>query len=126
MIRILNFAFLAVAGLTCLGLYRVAEHARVADADLRATRVEIAREHDAVAVLGAEWARLTQPARIQALAERHLNLTDKPTVALSSLTALPNRDAPVVTDSPFRAAKATVPAPQNASTAASIASHTGT
>ena len=124
MIRILNFAFLAITGLACLGLYRVAEHARVADADLKEMRVEIAREHDALAVLGAEWARLTQPARIQALAERHLNLTDKPTVALSSLTALPNRNT-TPPDSPIRAAKATVPAPATVA-AAPIASHTGT
>lgn len=125
MIRILNFAFLAVTGLACLGLYRIAEHARVADADLKATQAEIAREHDTMAVLGAEWARLTQPARIQALAERHLNLTDKPTVALSSLTALPNRNA-TAPDSPIRAAKATVPAPPPSANATSINSHTGT
>jgi hypothetical protein len=125
MIRILNFAFLAVAGVTCLGLYHVAERARVADADLRATRAEIASEHDALAVLGAEWASLTQPARIQALAERQLNLADRPTVALSSLTSLPNRNAAVAPDSPFRAAKATVPAPAP-SNPTTTNSHTGT
>ena len=124
MIRILNFAFLGIAGVACLGLYRTAENARVAEADLKSTQMAIAREHDALAVLGAEWARLTQPARIQALAERHLNLSGEPTVALSSLTALPNRNEPVVTDSPFRSAKA--PAPSASTIAASLNSHTGT
>jgi hypothetical protein len=115
MIRTLNFAFLAITGLICLGLYRTAEEVRVAKADLRTTEAGIAREHQAMAVLGAEWARLTQPARIQALAERHLDLSDKPTLALSSLTALPNRLAPVQPNDPIRTAKATVTAPLNAS-----------
>lgn len=117
MIRVINFAFLAVTGLICLGVYRVAESARVADADLRVTRAALARESDTMTVLGAEWARLTQPARIQALAERHLNLSNKPTAALSSLTVLPNRQSPA--ESGIRAAKATV------STAPADA-HTGT
>jgi hypothetical protein len=105
-IRVINFAFIAVAAVVCLALYRIADHARVAEADLRATEAAIAGERDTMTVLGAEWARLTQPARIQALAERHLNLSDKPTAALSSLTVLPNRNAPPVSD--IRAAKATL------------------
>jgi hypothetical protein len=45
-------------------------------------------------VLGAEWARLTQPARIEALTQRHLDLTDKPSVELSSLSQLPGEESP--------------------------------
>src|SRR2546423_765230 len=67
MIRTLNFAFVVMTGLVCLGLYRIAEEARVAAADLKATRASIVRENDALTVLGAEWASLTQPGRIQAL-----------------------------------------------------------
>ena len=37
-------------------------------------RQEIRRENDAIADLKAEWARLDRPARIQALAKRHLKL----------------------------------------------------
>lgn len=112
MIRILNVALVAMTGLACLGLYQIAEEARVADADLRATRAAILREQDALTVLGAEWARLTQPGRIQALAERHLNLSDKPEAQLSSLTQLPPKDAPLTSEGEIRNAKAVVPQPQ--------------
>jgi hypothetical protein len=114
MIRTLNFMLIVVTGLMCLGLYRIAEEARVAAADLKATRVAIAREKDALTVLGAEWARVTQPGRIQALAQRHLNLTDKPAVELSSLRQLPAKNPPLAPESDFRNANVVVPqsAPQ--------------
>jgi hypothetical protein len=111
MIRTVNFAFIAITGLMCLGLYRVAEQARVAQADLRSTKAAITREEGALTVLGAEWARLTQPARIQALAERHLDLSDHPPVELSSLRQLPDRNLPVAPEPVFRNANAIVPAP---------------
>ena len=76
MIRTINLALVLVTGLLCLGLYRVAEAARVAHAELAETRAAIARENDAMVVLGAEWARVTQPARIAALAGRHLKLAE--------------------------------------------------
>ena len=104
MIRVLNFALIVVTGLACLGLYRIAEEARIAQAELRVAESEIMAEQNALAVLGAEWARLTQPARISALAARHLQLADEPTLQLSSLTLLPPR-ALVPTEEPiFRSA----------------------
>lgn len=109
MIRALNVAFIAITGLVCLGLYRIAEEARVAAADLRETRAEIVREQDLLAVLGAEWARVTQPARIQALSERHLNLSDLPAPQLSSLTQLPQKVPPLVPDRGFATVNAVAP-----------------
>jgi hypothetical protein len=107
MIRTLNFFCIAITGLVCLGLYRLAEEARVASADLRSTQAAIENEHNALTVLGAEWARVTRPARIQALAARHLDLVDKPVLQLSSLTQLPLKDAPKVMD--IREAKVVAP-----------------
>ena len=108
MIRTLNFAFIAITGFVCLGLYRVAEEARVAAVDLRQTRAAIVQEQDTLAVLGAEWARVTQPARIQALSEKHLTLSDRAQVELSSLTQLPQK-APLAPESNFATVKALVP-----------------
>lgn len=111
MIRTINFLFIAVTGLVCLGLYHVAEAARIATADLTAAEHSIVREHDQLTVLQAEWAHLTQPGRVAALAARHLDLTDKPTMELSSLTSLPRRgDAPLVAEGDVRNARVVVPA----------------
>ena len=111
MIRTLNFVCIAMTGLVCLGLYHLAEKARVAHADLKTTQAAIAHEHSTLIVLGAEWARLTQPARIHALAQRHLKLTDKPAVQLSSLKQLPAKNAPLVPQGAIRNAKMVVPVP---------------
>jgi hypothetical protein len=109
MIRILNFAFIAITSLVCLGVYRTAEEARVDSAALKAARVEIVRESNRLTVLGAEWARLTQPARIQALTQRHLDLSNLPAVQLSSLSQLPQKSPPLVPEGEIRNAKAVVP-----------------
>ena len=111
MIRTLNFAFAVITGLVCLGLYRIAEEARVAAADLKATRASIVRENDALTVLGAEWASLTQPGRIQALVGRHLDLSDQPAVQLSSFAQLPPKNAPLAAEGAIRNAKAVAPQP---------------
>lgn len=110
MIRTLNFIFIAMTGLVCLGIYNLAEEARVAKAELRATETAIHRENEALTVLGAEWARLTQPARIHALAKRHLDLIERPTLQLSSLTQLPRKNLMASPDGEIRTAKAVVPA----------------
>ena len=112
MIRTLNFAFIAITSLACLGVYRTAEQARVDQGALKATQAAIVRENNTLAVLGAEWARITQPARIQALTQRHLDLSDSPTVELSSLSQLPAKDAPLTAEGEIRNAKAVMP--QNA------------
>ncbi len=94
MIRILNFTLVLVTGLICLGVYRIAEEARITTAELKETRSAIARENQSFAVLGAEWARVTQPARIQALAERYLDLNDRPAAELASVSQLPQKFIP--------------------------------
>jgi hypothetical protein len=118
MIRTLNFAFIAITSLACLGVYRTAEQARIDQGALKATQAAIVRENNTLAVLGAEWARITQPARIQALTQRHLDLSDAPTVELSSLSQLPAKDAPLTGEGEIRNAKAVMP--QNAGTSQAV------
>ena len=109
MIRTLNFAFVAITCMVCLGVYRTAEKARVEQVQLSTAKSEIAKETAALNVLGAEWARVTEPKRIQALVEHHLDLTDKPAVALKSLTELPPKNPPLAPESDFRSVKEVVP-----------------
>jgi cell division protein FtsL len=108
MIRILNFTLILTTALICLGVYRVAEEARMSVMELREARAEIAREKNSMAVLGAEWAKLTQPARIQALARRYLNVTDHPAAQFASVSQLPPKFAPRPEDA-IRNANAVIP-----------------
>ncbi|MGO4705645.1 hypothetical protein AB4072_07700 [Microvirga sp. 2MCAF38] len=51
------------------------------------------RERDAIAVLQAEWQLLNRPDRLQAAAERHLDLQPMAIQQLARLSDLPNRQA---------------------------------
>jgi hypothetical protein len=59
-------------------------------------RLEIRRERDAVAALRAEWAKLDNPARIQALTRRHLQLKPVEAQQMDPLDNLPERPADLV------------------------------
>ena len=58
---------------------------------------EIDRERDAIAMAKAEWAHLTRPTRIQALADRHLELSNILVDQVVKVTDLPDRAARVDT-----------------------------
>ncbi len=70
------------------------------DSTLQAERVaklrgELRHEHDVVANLRGEWARLQTPERIQGLAERHLKLRPMQTNQFDTFDNLPLRPSPV-------------------------------
>jgi cell division protein FtsL len=69
------------------------------ESTLQAERVaklgaEIRRERDRITALRAEWAQLDNPARIQALAQRHLGLRPIDPIQIEPLDHLPERSAP--------------------------------
>ena len=67
--------------------------------------MEIRREHDAIAALRAEWAKLDNPARIQELARRHLALKPIEGAQFDTLDRLPERPPDLVpVGSPIRSA----------------------
>ena len=75
------------------------------ESTLQAERVaklgaEIRRERDAIAGLRAEWALLDNPARIQALAQRHLTLKLIDPAQIEHLDRLPERPLPPVAPKP--------------------------
>ncbi|MGH6878755.1 MAG: cell division protein FtsL [Rhizomicrobium sp.] len=105
MVRILNFACFALAALCCLALYRVSEQTRVARIRMVEVEKQISGDHDAMKVLQADWERVSEPSRIQALAQSRLGLSDTATVALASLDSLPRRgDGTPLTGQPVQAA----------------------
>jgi cell division protein FtsL len=75
------------------------------ESTLQAERVaklgaEIKRERDAIAALRAEWALLDNPARIQALAQRHLKLKLIDPAQIEHLDRLPERPLPPAAPTP--------------------------
>jgi cell division protein FtsL len=58
---------------------------------------DIQRERDAIAMAKAEWAHLTRPTRIQALADRHLDLSNIVVDQVVKVADLPDRAARVDT-----------------------------
>jgi len=112
MVRILNFVFVALAGLSCFALNHVSEKTRLASLELVRVQHQIVQESETTKVLQADWQSVADPARIQRLAQSRLGLSDTPTLELSSLELLPRRgEADPSNDNPVRAASAVVPAP---------------
>jgi len=113
MIRIINFLCVALMGLSILAVYHVSEKTRIAHMRLDQINRQIGDNRAAIGVLQAEWERVAGPARIQALAQAKLNMSDSASAQLSSFDLLPRRgeEAPLA-DSPLRNANAQVPATQ--------------
>jgi cell division protein FtsL len=77
MMRLINICVIAALVLAAADVYKIKFESTRQGQRLVKLRTEIRREHDAIATLRAEWAKLDTPARIQELARRHLPL--KPT-----------------------------------------------
>ena len=111
MIRILNFLFVGLIGLSVLGLYHVSERTRLAGVELNGVNRQIARERAEISVLETEWERVAGPARVASLAATNFGLDNTATAQLSSLELLPRRgDEAPLSPSPIRKANATAPA----------------
>ena len=111
--RVLNFFFVGLAALSCLALYRVSEHTRVANMELTSVNRQIAQEKSTMNVLQAEWQRVANPARIQRLAQAHLGMSDTPVMELSSFAMLPRRGANPMDANPVQNASVAMPAMAN-------------
>lgn len=104
MIRVLNFVSFVLAALCCLALYHLSEQTRVARVKLLSVERHIADDRDAMKVLEADWERVSEPARIHALAQARLGLADTAAVSVASLDLLPRRGDPAAAGSPVVAA----------------------
>jgi cell division protein FtsL len=110
MIRIFNFLCVALMGLSILGVYHVSERTRIAHMQLDQVNRQISDNRAAIGVLQAEWERVAGPARVQALAEAKLGMSDAASAQLSSFDMLPRKDEAPLSDSPLRNANAQIPA----------------
>jgi cell division protein FtsL len=89
--RFLHFIVVAALVVAAVDVYRIKFESTVQAQRAARLRAEIGRERDAIAALRAQWARLDNPARIQALAQRHLALKPIDPTQIDSLDRLPAR-----------------------------------
>ena len=96
MMRLLNICVIAALVLAAADVYKIKFESTRQAQRVAKLRMEIRREHDAIAALRAEWAKLDNPARIQDLARRHLQLKPADSRQSDRLDNLPVRPPDLV------------------------------
>ena len=96
--RLLNFCALVLLVCAAAYVYEIKFESTLRAERIAKMRGDVQRERDAIAALRAEWATLDNPARIQGLVRRHLQLLPNEATQYDSLDNLPVR-APVVLQS---------------------------
>ncbi|MGA8359280.1 MAG: hypothetical protein WB772_18260, partial [Xanthobacteraceae bacterium] len=89
-LRVLNFAVIGVLVLAAAWVYRIKFDATVQAERLAKLRGEVRHERDEIAALRAEWGQLDDPARIEALAKRFLQLKTIAPTQFDTLDHLPD------------------------------------
>ncbi len=89
MIRIATWLWVAIAGAMGYGLYQLKHEVIALENDLFRLNRQIVQEQQNIHVLKAEWSYINQPARLQALALRHLDLQPMAPRQIGRLEALP-------------------------------------
>ncbi len=92
--RLIHLIVAASLVIAAVHVYKIKFESTLQAERLAKLGVEIRRERDRIGALRAEWAQLDSPARIQALAQRHLQLKQIDTSQLETLDHLPERPAP--------------------------------
>ncbi len=87
----LSFAGLMVAVLAACGVYAFKGQVQNLENDLRRVDRAIEREHFEIKRLRAEWATLSEPARLTRLAKAHLNLVAAEPRQIASIDDVPLR-----------------------------------
>jgi hypothetical protein len=93
-LRVLNLCVIGALILAAAYVYRIKFDATVQAERLAKLRSELRRERDSIAALRAEWGQLDNPARVEALTKRYLQLRPVAPTQFDSLDRLPERPAP--------------------------------
>ena len=96
MLRLLHLVVIAGLVSAAAYVYKIKFDATMQAEKVAKVRRDIHREHDTIALLRAEWARLDNPLRIQGLAERHLNLRPVEAAQFDDIERLPMRPPQIV------------------------------
>jgi hypothetical protein len=96
-LRVVNLVVIGALVLAAAYVYRIKFDATVQAERLAKLRGEVRHERDQIAALRAEWGRLDDPARVEALAKRYLQLGPIAPTQFDTLDHLPGRPSPDVT-----------------------------
>ena len=94
--RILHFCALILLVVAAAYVYEIKFESTLRAERVAKMRVDVRRERDATAALRAEWATLDNPARIQSLSRRHLQLRPADPTQFDALQGLPEKPPNVV------------------------------
>jgi len=81
--------WIVLAGCVGFGLYHLKNQVQALEDELFRVNRTILAEQEAIHVLRAEWSYLNQPARLQALASRHLDLGPTKPAQIGTIATLP-------------------------------------
>ena len=115
--RLIHLIVVAALVTAAVHVYKIKFESTLQAERLAKLGVEIRRERDRIAALRAEWAQLDNPARIQALAHRHLGLRPIDPTQIEGLDHLPERPDPVIAPPPVEMIASDRPANADAETA---------
>ena len=91
MIKLLHVVAIGALVSSALYAYTIKYETTLEGEQLQKVKGKAQRERDAIAVLKAEWQLLTRPDRIQALADRHLDLQPFTVSQVVRVSDIPNR-----------------------------------
>jgi hypothetical protein len=97
--RLLNILVIGALILAASFMYKIKFDSTLQAERVAKLRGELRREHNAIAILRAEWAKLDTPGRIQGLANRHLALRPIGATQFDNFDRLPERP-PAVAPTP--------------------------
>lgn len=91
MIRTSTFLWVGLAGALGVGVYQMKHQMLAQESVVQTLNRQIVEEQRAIHVLRAEWAYLNQPQRLQALAQRHLDMRQLAPGQIGRTADLPRR-----------------------------------
>lgn len=92
--RFVIFCWLVAGSVTALILFQIKQEVHDLEQEIAGIQRGILEDQEAVHVLEAEWSYLNSPARLSALAERHLGLAPIPAERVVGFDDLPLPGAP--------------------------------
>lgn len=92
--RFVIFCWIAAGSVTALILFQIKQEVRSLEQEIAQTQQQILQDQEAVHILEAEWSFLNSPARLSALAQRHLDMAPIPAERVIGFADLPLPGAP--------------------------------